>query len=85
MDTSITRRGQPCWYRVDGISLMAVNDACILESAIFQMLRKYFRDEPFYVDLIDLMHNVCRITLYSRCTSRNPPPGFVSDRNGRIG
>jgi len=58
MDASITRRGQPCWYRVEGVGLMAVNDALILEGAIFQMIRKHFRKEPFYVDLIDLLHEV---------------------------
>jgi len=58
MDASITRRGQACWYRVEGVGLMAVNDALILEGAIFQMIRKHFRHEPFYVDLIDLMHEV---------------------------
>jgi geranylgeranyl pyrophosphate synthase len=58
MDASITRRGQPCWYRVEGVGLMAVNDALLLEGAIFQMLRKHFRKEPFYVDLVDLMHEV---------------------------
>jgi len=62
MDASITRRGQPCWYRVEGIRMMAVNDALILEGAVFQMIRKNFRKEPFYVDLIDLFHEVCTIT-----------------------
>jgi farnesyl diphosphate synthase len=59
MDSSITRRGQPCWYRVEGVGLMAINDSLILEGAIFQMIRKHFRKDPFYVDLIDLMHEVC--------------------------
>jgi len=58
MDASITRRNQPCWYRVEGVGLMAVNDALILEGAIFQMIRKHFRKEPYYVDLLDLMHEV---------------------------
>ncbi|KAH9983241.1 farnesyl diphosphate synthase [Russula compacta] len=58
MDASITRRGQPCWYRVEGVGLMAVNDSLILEGAIFQMIRKHFRKESYYVDLIDLMHEV---------------------------
>jgi farnesyl diphosphate synthase len=61
-NASITHRGQPCWYRVDGVGMMAVNDALILEGAIFQMIRKHFRKEPFYVDLIDLMHEVRTIT-----------------------
>jgi farnesyl diphosphate synthase len=29
MDANITRRVQPCWYRVDGVGMMAVNDALI--------------------------------------------------------
>jgi len=62
MDASITRRGQPCWYRVEGVRMMAINDALILEGAIFQMIRKHFRKELFYVDLIDLLHEVRTIT-----------------------
>ena len=58
MDGSITRRGKPCWYLVEGVGLMAVNDALILEGAIFQMIRKHFRNEPFYLDLLDLLHEV---------------------------
>jgi farnesyl diphosphate synthase len=58
MDNSITRRGQPCWYRVEGVGLMAVNDALLLEGAIFQMIRKHFRKDPYYVDLLDLLHEV---------------------------
>ncbi|KAI0316639.1 farnesyl diphosphate synthase [Amylostereum chailletii] len=58
MDSSITRRGQPCWYRVEGVGLMAINDALILEGAIYQMLRVHFKSEPYYVDLLDLFHDV---------------------------
>ena len=58
MDSSITRRGQPCWYRVEGVGLTAVNDSLILEGAIFQMIRKHFRNDPCYVDLVDLLHEV---------------------------
>ncbi|KAF8468673.1 farnesyl diphosphate synthase [Russula ochroleuca] len=58
MDSSFTRRGQPCWYRVEGVGLMAVNDALLLEGAIFQMIRKHFRKDSYYVDLLDLMHEV---------------------------
>jgi len=58
MDASITRRGQPCWYRVEDVGLKAVNDAFILKGAIFQMIRKHFHNEPFYVDLVDLLHEV---------------------------
>lgn len=56
MDTSITRRGKPCWYRHEGVGMIAINDAFMLEAAIYTLLKKYFRDHPAYVDLIELLH-----------------------------
>lgn len=56
MDTSITRRGKPCWYRQDGVGMIAINDAFMLEAAIYTILKKYFRSHPAYVDLIELFH-----------------------------
>lgn len=56
MDTSITRRGKPCWYRQDGVGMIAINDAFLLEAAIYTLLKKYFRSHPAYVDLLELFH-----------------------------
>lgn len=56
MDGSITRRGKPCWYRQEGVGMVAINDAFILESAIYILLKKFFRSHPAYVDLIELFH-----------------------------
>jgi farnesyl diphosphate synthase len=58
MDASITRRGQPCWYRNDRVGMIAINDAFILESAIYRLLKKYFKTESYYTDLLDLFHEV---------------------------
>ncbi|KAF8339695.1 farnesyl-diphosphate synthase [Cantharellus anzutake] len=54
MDASITRRGQSCWYRVEGVGNIAINDSFMLEGAVYQLLKKHFRKEPYYVDLIEL-------------------------------
>ncbi|XP_039623161.1 farnesyl pyrophosphate synthase [Polypterus senegalus] len=54
MDASLTRRGQPCWYKTDGIGLDAVNDSFLLEATIYRLLKKYCRGEPFYINLIEL-------------------------------
>ncbi|KAK0719593.1 isoprenoid synthase domain-containing protein [Lasiosphaeris hirsuta] len=54
MDSSITRRGKPCWYRQEGVGMIAINDAFMLEAAIYTLLKKYFRTHPAYVDLIEL-------------------------------
>jgi farnesyl diphosphate synthase len=58
MDSSITRRGAPCWYRQEGVGMIAINDAFMLESAIFILLKKYFRSHASYLELIELFHEV---------------------------
>ena len=56
MDSSITRRGQPCWYRLPQIGTVAINDAFMLEASIYHLFRTHFRSQPYYADLLDLMH-----------------------------
>ncbi len=56
IDGSITRRGQPCWYRASGVGLIAVNDSVMLEGAIYHLLKTYFRGESYYVDLLEVLH-----------------------------
>ena len=58
MDASVTRRGHPCWYRVEGVGNIAINDAFMLEGAIYFLLKKHFRTRPYYVHLLELFHNV---------------------------
>ncbi|KAH3670825.1 hypothetical protein WICMUC_004794 [Wickerhamomyces mucosus] len=58
MDQSITRRGQPCWYKVPKVGDIAINDAFMLEGAIYLLLKKYFKQESYYVDLLELFHEV---------------------------
>lgn len=58
MDESITRRGQPCWYRVPRVKMIAVNDAFILEALVYKVLRRHFSHEPFYLKLVELFHDV---------------------------
>ncbi len=56
MDDSITRRGQPCWYRQPSVGMIAINDGFMLEAAIYHLIKAHFRSEPFYIDLVDLFH-----------------------------
>ncbi|KAF3453270.1 hypothetical protein FNV43_RR03710 [Rhamnella rubrinervis] len=58
MDNSITRRGQPCWFRLPKIGMIAVNDGIILRNHIPRILKKHFRGKPYYVDLLDLFNEV---------------------------
>ncbi|XP_057507386.1 farnesyl pyrophosphate synthase [Actinidia eriantha] len=58
MDNSKTRRGQPCWYRLPKIGMIAVNDGIVLRNHIPRILKKHFRGKPYYVDLLDLFNEV---------------------------
>ena len=58
MDSSITRRGEPCWYRQENVGMIAINDASMLESSIYLILKKYFRSHPAYIDLVETFHEV---------------------------
>lgn len=58
MDQSKTRRGQPCWYLKEGVGNIAINDSFMLEGAIYVLLKKHFRQDSYYVDLLDLFHEV---------------------------
>jgi len=58
MDSSKTRRGNPCWYLMPNVGMIAINDAFMLESSIYLLLKKYFKKETYYVDLMELFHEV---------------------------
>lgn len=58
MDESITRRGQPCWYRVPKVKQIAINDAFLLQAFVFQLLRKFFSSQAYYMDIVELFQEV---------------------------
>ncbi|KAK3271380.1 hypothetical protein CYMTET_20264, partial [Cymbomonas tetramitiformis] len=58
MDDSITRRGKPCWYKVEHVKMNAVNDILMLEALMFRVLRMYFKGLPYYADIMDLFHDL---------------------------
>ncbi|PHH61901.1 hypothetical protein CDD81_7765 [Ophiocordyceps australis] len=66
MDSSITRRSKPCWYRVEDVGMIAINDAIMLESSIYVLLKKYFRSHPSYVDMMELFHETTLQTEYGQ-------------------
>jgi farnesyl diphosphate synthase len=54
MDESTTRRGQLCWYRKVGNN--AVNDAFLLESCIYHLLKRHLKSSSCYVGVVELFH-----------------------------
>ena len=39
--------------------MIAVNDGIILESCIYRILQRHFRETPYYVQLLEIFHEVC--------------------------
>ncbi|KAL2483686.1 Uncharacterized protein Fot_45130 [Forsythia ovata] len=58
MDNSHTRRGQPCWFRLPKVGMIALNDGIILRNHISRILKYHFKGKPYYVDLVDLFNEV---------------------------
>jgi len=74
MDASITRRSQPCWYRTESVGMIAINDSFMLEAAIYFLLKKHFRSEPYYVDLIELFHETTYQTEFGQLIDLTTAP-----------
>ncbi|XP_049638249.1 farnesyl pyrophosphate synthase-like [Suncus etruscus] len=62
MDSSITRRGKLCWYKKPGIGLDAVNDSLMVEACIYRLLKRCCRDQPYYLNLIELFLEMTYLT-----------------------
>nr|7BUW_A Chain A, FPS3 [Eucommia ulmoides]7BUW_B Chain B, FPS3 [Eucommia ulmoides] len=58
MDHSHTRRGHPCWFRLPKVGMIAINDGLILRNHVPRILRTHFQTEHYYLQLVDLFHEV---------------------------
>ncbi|KAI4229433.1 MAG: hypothetical protein L6R36_000887 [Xanthoria steineri] len=56
MDSSQTRRGQPCWYKFPKVGMIAINDSFMLESSIYILLRQHFNTHPSYASFLEIFH-----------------------------
>ncbi|XP_016979514.1 farnesyl pyrophosphate synthase [Drosophila rhopaloa] len=62
MDNSTTRRGQTCWHKVENVGLTAINDALMIENAMYAILKMHFSHLDCYVALMELFHEITYIT-----------------------
>eukprot|EP00759_Apiculatamorpha_spiralis_P022311 PhF_6_TR26598/c0_g1_i2/m.38490/K00787/FDPS; farnesyl diphosphate synthase len=87
MDSSLTRRDQPCWYRLPGVGFsQGINDGLIIESMMYRMVRKELENHPEKYRILDLFHDATYLTTLGQfydVTSQQVPihnvprkPGF---------
>uniref|UniRef100_A0A3P8Y7M2 Farnesyl pyrophosphate synthase n=1 Tax=Esox lucius TaxID=8010 RepID=A0A3P8Y7M2_ESOLU len=78
MDASVTRRGQPCWYKKEEVGMDAINDAFLLEGAIYRLLRRHCREQPYYINLLELFTETSFQTELGQALDlMTAPPGQV--------
>ena len=79
MDHSLTRRGVPCWYQAPHIGMDAVNDALLLESFLYKILRNNFGNQPeLYITLLDMFRETSFKTELGQLTDvKTAPAGDV--------
>ncbi|WP_395241849.1 polyprenyl synthetase family protein, partial [Salmonella sp. s51933] len=54
----MTRRGKLCWYKKEEIGLVAINDALMLEGALYNLIDMNFHNKKCYPNIIRLLHQV---------------------------
>jgi farnesyl diphosphate synthase len=54
MDGSVTRRGAPCWYKLENVGLLNTNDFLMVEMFVYKIIKRHFGQEPYFLWLVDL-------------------------------
>lgn len=74
MDESQTRRGQPCWYKLPKVKVIAINDSFLLESYVFTLIKTHFGSESCYQPLVDLFLDVIQKTEFGQLLDLTSQP-----------
>ncbi|PWY75273.1 farnesyl pyrophosphate synthetase [Aspergillus sclerotioniger CBS 115572] len=58
-DHDTFRRGKPSWHAIPGVGLKAINDAALLQSIVYSLLKRYLKGKSgWYVDVVELFQEV---------------------------
>ncbi|XP_014470381.1 PREDICTED: farnesyl pyrophosphate synthase-like [Dinoponera quadriceps] len=66
-DRSLIRRKQLCWYRHEDVGLTAINDAVLIESVMYHLLRKHFKGRECYTVILETCQEIMMKTLMGQC------------------
>lgn len=76
VDCSEIRRNKACWYKVDDVKSLAVNDAVMIENCLYYLLKKHFGHLKCYPNLFELFHESTMATMIGQSLD------FHSAKNG---
>lgn len=80
MDHSQSRRGHPCWYKVEDIGLTAFNDSLLLEACVYTILSRHFKDKSYYNDVLSVMMKISKFTIMGQYLDLSSAKKFESKR-----
>ncbi|KAF5287065.1 hypothetical protein FQR65_LT12366 [Abscondita terminalis] len=63
IDGETIRWKKPCWFRNPNIGCSVISDMDLLRMSGFYMIRKYFRNQPYYRHLLNLLVELIHATV----------------------
>ncbi|XP_059060873.1 uncharacterized protein LOC131853833 [Achroia grisella] len=67
MEGTEMRRRTPCWYRRPDVGLGGINDAILVQTAMYSTLKKYFSSKSYYKNVLETFNEMllkCSIGQY---------------------
>lgn len=58
MEGTEMRRGAPTWYRRPDVGLNSINDAILVQSAMYSTLKRHFHAKSYYKNVIEMFNEV---------------------------
>ncbi|CAM0902122.1 unnamed protein product [Alopecurus aequalis] len=53
-DNAYTRRDNLCWYKLPTVGLSAINDGVLLKCHVQAIIKRYFKEKFYFLDLMEL-------------------------------
>ncbi|KAL6658022.1 hypothetical protein ACP70R_004269 [Stipagrostis hirtigluma subsp. patula] len=57
-DNAYTRRNNLCWYKLPTVGLSAINDGVLLKCHVQAIIKRYFKEKFYFLDLMELWNEI---------------------------
>ncbi|CAM0902121.1 unnamed protein product [Alopecurus aequalis] len=57
-DNAYTRRDNLCWYKLPTVGLSAINDGVLLKCHVQAIIKRYFKEKFYFLDLMELWNEI---------------------------